>query len=286
MHTHPHLHWRRHRSALVAGLSTLLAAALLAFGQVPATAATDAAGRAGWIRAGHLASGVGEADIEISPFRGGRTRTLQHVSYGTLSAYERVPAGLYTVAVVPAGKSMSQAMVRQSVRVKDGTASTVFATGTASDVNARVVTDDLTPPASGQARIRLVSGAGDVRSVDASVVGGPQLAQNATAGSVSGYAEVPAQSWTIRVSAASGSGVPASTRRVTVAAGGVYTLLVLDGTDGSGLRVVPAVDSAGTATMPTGGVDTGGGYLSRSAEVALRGASTVGTAVGRTVGTA
>ena len=48
-----------------------------------------------------------------------------------------------------------------------------------------------------------------------------------------------------------------STLSSTLAAGSVYSLLVLDGTNG--LRLVLINDAAGGATAPNGGVETGAG---------------------------
>ncbi len=162
--------------------------------------------------------------------------------------------GLYSVALTAPGAA--EPMISRSVRVTADVAVTVVAVGDPNQVRTRVVSDDLTAPAAGQARVRVLSGTSGATSVNASVVDGPSLAKDVAPGTATAYAEVGAQTWSIRLSGGAGSSVTP----VKVRAGSVYTLLALDGADG-GVRLEPVVDSSGAATMPTGGVQTGGGGL-------------------------
>lgn len=229
-----------------------------------ASAATTAGGPTGWIRAGHLSLGTPKADVRLTPFEGGRPEVLANVSFGQLTDYERVPTGLYTVSLVRAGSPMSAApMISQNVRVSEGGAATVVATGSGDDVRTTVLADDLTAPPTGQAKVRLLSAATDPATIDATVVGGPSLAQDVATGSSTGYADVDAQTWSIEIAGSDGTG--AITRRVPVEAGGVYTLVALDGVGGElELRAVQdsASSTAADGAMPSGGVDTGAGGLS------------------------
>lgn len=248
--------------ALAGGLVSAAPAAAAA----PAASAVTADSTTGWIRAGHLSPGTPKADVRLTPFRGGQAQTLSNVAFGELTDYERVPTGLYTVSLVRAGSPTSAApMISQNVRVSEGAASTVIATGKGEQVRATVLSDDLTAPSVGQAKVRLVSAATDPSSVDAEVVAGPTLAEDVTTGSSTGYADVDAQTWSVQVAGSDGG--PTVTRQVPVKAGGVYTLVALN--DAQGGLQLKAVQDSGSSTaangaMPSGGVDTGAGGLAGS----------------------
>ncbi|GAB3665367.1 hypothetical protein GCM10027596_31430 [Nocardioides korecus] len=248
------------------GVAVVLAIVLGVLAAGLATSASAATTATGWIRAGHLSPGTPEADVRLTPFDGGRPQNLGHVSFGKLSTYTRVPTGLYTVSLVRAGSPMSAApMVSQNVRVAQGAASTVIATGTGKQVRATVLSDDLTAPPAGQSKVRLISAATTPATVDASIVAGPALANNLATGSSTGYADVKAQTWSVKL--AGSNGQDSVVRRVAVKAGGVYTLVALTTPQG-GLALTAVRDSvsstAMTGSMPTGGVDTGAGGLART----------------------
>lgn len=251
-------------------LSLLLAALLVLAGTLAGAGAASAAtdGPTGWLRVGHLSPGTPKAEVRLTPFSGGEPTTLTEATYGELSGYERLPVGTYTVALLPEGRPDASPMLSRSVEVTEGGARTVVATGEGDDVRATVLDDDLTPPAAGQAKVRLLSAATGPDAVDADVVGGPSLATDLATGSATGYAEVPAQQWDVRLSATGGDG--ASESRVPVRAGGVYTLVALDAPQG-GLRLRAVKDSGGSTessgAMPSGGMDTGGGGLADAGSV-------------------
>lgn len=255
----------QHHLALRVGLvSSLLVALALTLGAGPVPTAGAEAPSNGWIRAGHLSPGTPKADVWLTPFAGGRTQVLSSVSFGDFSAYARVPSGLYTVALAEAGSPTSAApMISQNVRIRPDAALTVVATGTGDGVNTSVLVDDLTPPDTGQARVRLVSASIDPPRIDAQVVDGPTLAQGVRTGGATGYASVAAQTWSIRVAGSAGD-ADAVVNRVPVEAGGVYTLVAINTGDGSlALRAVrdSASSMSAEGAMPTGGVDTGAGGL-------------------------
>ena len=194
---------------------------------------------------------------------------MPDVAFGDVTEYRSVDPGLYTVAVLPAGADMTtNPMVSTSVRVEEGGATSVFALGDKGAVRSQVVRDDLAAPADGQARVRLFSAAPEDQSVTAEIVGGPLLAEDVAPGQTTGYADVDAQTWTVSVTAGDGE---TATGRVPVEAGGVYTLLAVPGEDGSGLRLEAVEDAIGSATMPTGGVDTGAGGLVTGEQAAAPG---------------
>lgn len=231
------------------------ASPIAASAEQAASATEEAAQSIGWVRAGHLSPGTPKADITLTPFSGGDPLTIRGVAFADVTDYLRVPAGLYTLAIRAEDQPDAQPMVTANVVVAEGSASTVIATGEDGPAQVQVVSDDLTPPSEGTAKVRLISAAGTDEPVTASVVDGPTLAEDVTTGSATGYAEVAAQTWDIEVAAGDTTAPAAS---IAVEAGGVYTLLVL-GDDVDGLELQAIQDSAGTGSMPQGGVDTGAG---------------------------
>lgn len=240
-------------------VGALLAASALALSLAAApTAASAADGGTGWLRLGHLSPDTKSVDVQVTSLSGGSTLfELDGVGYGDVSPYTELDPGTYTVSMVPAGASASTApVISADVTIDAASATTVVAYGTAADLEVAAFEDDLAQPSAGNARIRLVQASTLTPEVDVATSTGMPIARGAKAGEATGYAEVPAGSWTLELE---GDDVRSATD-VDVASGSVSTLFVLDTADG-GLTILPIVDSAATATVPEGGVATGGGFL-------------------------
>ena len=260
----PHL-----RTVLATGATALLIAVAVPLPAAAATATAPGAASApaaigaptGWLRLGHLSPDTKSVDVRVSALSGGSTLfELNGVGYGDVSSYQSLPAGSYTVSMVPAGASGSSVpVISETVTIEAGTATTVAAYGPTADLQVRAFDDDLTEPSTGSARIRLIQASTITREVDVKTQDGAPIAEKAKAGSATGYAEIPAGDWTLDLT---GKGV-SDTADVSVAPGSVTTLFVLD-TSSGGLTILPVLDSAAVGDSPDGGVDTGGGYLASS----------------------
>jgi len=260
----PHL-----TAALATGATAVLVAVAV---PLPAAATTTTANSAavstavgdstGWLRLGHLSPDTKSVDVRVSALSGGSTVfELDGVAYGDVSTYQSLPAGSYTVSMVPAGASGSSVpVISETVTISADTATTVAAYGPTADLQVRAFEDDLTQPGSGSARIRLIQASTRTPEVDVSTSTGDSIAQDAKAGSATGYAEIPAGDWSLELT---GKGV-SDTAEVSVDPGSVTTLFVLD-TSSGGLTILPVLDSASVGAAPDGGVDTGGGYLASGA---------------------
>jgi hypothetical protein len=101
----------------------------------------------------------------------------------------------------------------------------------------------------------VLAGASNAETVDVATADGTAVATDLPFAKTSGYVDVPAGATTLRVSA---DGEPPTELPVDVAAGAVYSLVVLD-SDGSGLTVRPVLDAASPGIVPAGGVETGAG---------------------------
>lgn len=245
----------------------LAAAATVVLGAFIASPASAAPGDdAGWLRLGHLSPDTKSVDVRVSALRGGSTLfELKGVGYGDVSTYSELPTGSYTVSMVPAGASAATApVISATVQIADDTATTVAAYGPSKDLQVKAFSDDLTQPAAGNARIRLVQASTLTSRVDVSTSTGQSIARGARAGSATTYAEIPAGDWTLELT----GGSIQDSAQVAVGAGSVSTLFVLDTADG-GLTILPITDSASVGSVPDGGVATGGGFFAEHEPVAV-----------------
>jgi hypothetical protein len=251
------------RTIMLVAVSTLCLGGLAA---ASASAATTSAGTAGtgsasstsddgWVRLAHLSPNTPAVDVYLYSFGVSTAfQVLKHVSYGTVSAYEPLAAGVYSVAMRAAGAGPTTAAVLStSVTIQAGHAYTVAGMGPESGLRLAVLDDSLTTP-SGQALVRVIQASLQQHTVNVSF--GGQVLQNGLAfGEVSSYQAVTPGNESVMVTPASGGGDAQSS--VSLAAGTVHTLVVLDGAHG--LEIVNLVDASGDAADPVGGVSTGFG---------------------------
>jgi hypothetical protein len=239
-------------------LLMLLGASALLLG-IPAAATAFASSNTsgtGWIRLAHLSPNTPAVDVYLYSFDNSNAMiVLHHVAYGTVSPYESVQAGDYSVAMRAAGASAtSQPVLSTSVTIAAGHAYTVAGMGPESGLRLQVLDDDLTTP-SGQALVRVIQASLKQQEVKVTL-GSTVLSGSLKFASVSAYQAVTPGTVSVSVSAAS-AGAGDATSSVTLAAGTVHTLVVLDGA--SGLEVVSLEDASGSGKPPLGGVSTGFG---------------------------
>jgi hypothetical protein len=235
----------------------LLAASALLLGIPTATAfAGSATSGTGWIRLAHLSPNTPAVDVYMYSFDDSKAMiVLHHVAYGTVSPYESVRAGDYSVAMRAAGASAtSQPVLSTSVTIAAGHAYTVAGMGPESGLRLQVMDDALTTPA-GQALVRVIQASLKQQEVKVTL-GSTVLSNSLKFASVSAYQPVTPGPETVSVSAVSASTGDANSS-VTLTAGTVHTLVVLDGA--SGLEVVSLEDASGSGKPPLGGVSTGFG---------------------------
>jgi hypothetical protein len=232
-------------------------AALLGFGfslAAPAASAAVAPGT-GWVRCANLSPGNPAVDIYLIAFgNAGQPTVLRHVSYGDVSSYMAVSAGQYSVAMRPVGApASSPPVVSANFMVSAGTNYTVASLGPASARRIEVLRDQMAAP-KGSALIRVIQASLKQDQVTVSY-GGAVLAQQLAFGAVTSYMSVQAGTQTVLFSASGQQ----TTMSVTLTAGSVHTVVVLDSS--AGLRVDNLTDAAGSSDAPTGGAATGFGGM-------------------------
>ena len=245
----------------ILALFAMIAALLGYVASVAAPAASAAAAAAtAWVRCANLSPGNPAVDIYLLAFgNSGHPIVLRHVSYGDVSSYMAVSAGQYSVAMRPVGApASSPPVVSTSFMVSAGTNYTVASLGPAAARRIEVLRDQMAAP-KGSALLRVIQASLKQDQVTVSY-GGVVLAQQLAFGAVTSYMSVQPGTQSVTFSA-SGQQTAMS---VTLAAGSVHTIVVLD--SASGFKVDSLTDAAGSADAPTGGAATGfGGTAPRPA---------------------
>jgi hypothetical protein len=212
----------------------------------------------GYVRLAHLSPNTPAVDVYLYSFGDSTAQlVLDHVSYGTVSPFEQVAAGEYTVAMRPAGASPStKPVLSTTLDVTAGDAYTVAGMGPASGLRLEVFDDPLTTP-SGAALVQVIQ-ASLLQDTVTVTAGSQTLTSGLQFGDATGFIAVPAGTWTVQ---AAGPSETAS-QQETLAAGSVYTLVVLD--EPGKLGIDDLLDAAGSAVAPASGVQAGlGGAAAR-----------------------
>lgn len=254
--------------AVLAGTAAILLAVTVspaAVGQPvtdQAAAATADQGVApAYLRTAHLVSDLGMVDVRLSTAgtpgastsREGGLALAESASYGAIGAYSAVAPERYAVSVRRAGEGLGgDPLLASPMMLEPGRAYTVMAVGEPGSAALQLLEDDLTPPPSGRAEVRLVSAAPGARVS----VGGVQVMELASSKRASDYVEVEAGKHVIEVD----DGTTSTTQEVGLVSRSSYTLFATPGADGS-LQVLTVLDQAATEVVPAGGIETGGGWL-------------------------
>lgn len=218
-----------------------------------AGSATSAPTGDGYLRLAHLSPNTPPVDVYLYPFdNASAIVVLRHVAYGTVSPYETVAAGEYTVAMRLAGSAPSaKPVLSTTVDVAAGHAYTVAGMGPKAGLRLQVIGDRLSCPP-GRAMVRVIQAS--LRQHLVTVTAGSQvLARHQAFATVTSYRMVNPGTWTMRAAGASEQ----ATTQLTLAPGSIQTLIVLD--DPGHLAITVLGDAAGSAVTPVGGAATGFG---------------------------
>jgi hypothetical protein len=204
------------RLVLLAAVTTALSSPFAAIAATSPAASAAVQGNVGWVRCANLSQGASE-DVYLYSFGNpGKPIVLMHQGYGGVASYMPVSAGEYTVAVRPVG----------------------------------AVLQDRIAGLSGKALVRVIQASSKQLRVTVSV-GTDTLARQLASGSVTTYQAVQPGTPTVVFSTPDGH----AAMPVTLAAGSVHTIVVLDGT--SGLKIDNLTDAAASQAAATGGAATG-----------------------------
>ena len=245
------------RTVLRLGLAGLVG--LLGAGAGMLVAGPAGAASPSYVRLAHLSPDTPKVDVYLTSYTRPEWKlVLKGVGYGAVSPYQRVQPDRYAVSMRPAGApASSPPVLSTNVNASAGKAFTVAGVGPYADLGLAVINDDLTLPAKDQVRVRVLQGSARAETVSIKAQNGPSVTSGIGFAKTTPYAAVPAGKWTLQVASAEQSTLRA-TAAVTLSAGDVYSLVVLDAADG-GLTVATHTDAISAAVTPTGSVETGAG---------------------------
>jgi Domain of unknown function (DUF4397) len=218
-----------------------------------AGSATSAPAGDGYLRLAHLSPNTPPVDVYLYPFdEASAIVVLRHVAYGTVSPYETVASGEYTVAMRLAGTApAAKPVLSTTVDVAAGHAYTVAGMGPKAGLRLQVIGDSLSCPP-GRAMIRVIQAS--LRQHLVTVTADSRLlARHQAFATVTSYRIVSPGTWSVHAAGASEQ----ATAQLNLAPGSIQTLIVLD--DAGHLAITALGDAAGSAVTPVGGVATGFG---------------------------
>lgn len=181
---------------------------------------------------GHFAPFSGDLAATAVDVRINGATALTNVRYGDFTAYIPLPAGAYSLEVLPAGTST--VAISANVTLADNTDYTVLATGGAGGqpLALQALVDDNRTPAAGNLKLRVIhaapfgpdadSTAVSIRTDRGTVVGG--LAE-VPFFAASGYLELPAGNYDLKVASPDGSRNLIDLAPVDLPAGAVLSVL-------------------------------------------------------------
>jgi len=230
-------------------------AALIGCGISTLAGPAASASTVGYVRLAHLSPDTPPIDIYlISITAATRQRCVEGAGYGVVSDYMGVPPGAYSVAVRPAGAEQTvPPILATQLSVEAGKAYTVAAVGPQASLKLRPVPDDLTMPADGRARVRILQASirSPILSVSSTTNG---LGSGDTAfADTTPYQEIDSGPAAVQLKPVNGE--PRTTVDVLLNAGNVYTLILLDRPQGLAAQLQR--DALAPSRPPRGGVETG-----------------------------
>jgi hypothetical protein len=143
------------------------------------------------------------------------------------------------------------------VDARPGGAYTVAGVGMSAELGLAVLSDKLETPAAGKASVRVINGAPSAPAVDVGPANGPTWAGPVKFGTDTPYVDVPLGTWNLKVTSPDGG--PELTTPCQLDANSTYTVLLVD--RGGALKAELLTDSAGSAVVPSGGVNAGYGGM-------------------------
>mgnify|MGYP005838519029 CR=1 FL=1 len=138
------------------------------------------------------------------------------------TGYLNIEPGVRNIKVNAAGTSTS--VINADVTFKENLNFSIFAVNTLDKIEAVLVEDDLTAPASGKAHVRFAHLSPDAPAVDVALKGGAVLFPNFSFKTFSNFAPIDAGSYTLEVRLAGTQTVALELPPISLASGKIYTI--------------------------------------------------------------
>ncbi len=203
-----------------------IAAVTLSALSVPLASTAQAQAGDARIRLAHFSPDANGVDVYID----GKKR-MNRVPYQAVSDYITLPAGKHTIEVRGEGQAETlPALVTASPELAGGESFTAAALGPVANIQAKVFQDDLSLPAAGKSKIRVIHASDGTPTVDVAVKDGEVLFPAVEFGAITTYVEIAAGPYVLQVRKSGDSAVTIE-KPVTVQPGGIYTIAAVGGAD-------------------------------------------------------
>lgn len=190
------------------------------------------------------------------------TKMVGDVHYKTVTPYSEVPTDNQTLRLRLAGQEGAEAIAEDKQSFSAGkhytviavphNATAIFSKDTGQNAEIRLIDDDLAAPADGKARVRIVDASPDLEKLDVYATGrNDALSQGVEFGRDSKYADVEPVSGALEVRRAGENIATLTVPDVRLAAGRLYTIIVIGRTKGSAkLESIIVEDQFGATPAP------------------------------------
>ena len=187
------------------------------------------------------------------------TKMVGAVSYKTVTPYSEVPTDDQTLRLRLSGQEGAEAVAEEKESFSAGkhytlvavphNASAIFSKDTGQNADLRLIDDDLVAPANGKARVRIVDASPDLEKLDVYATGrNDALTQGVAFGKDSKYVDVEPLSGALEVRRAGENIATLTVPDVRLAAGKLYTIIIIGRTKGSAkLESIIVEDQFGAA---------------------------------------
>lgn len=235
------------------------------------------------VRAVHAAPGAPAVDVYLNG-----ARAFSNLDFTGVTRYAPLPGGSYAVSAAPSGPGpqpiggpagvatatpgapapttatpvtvptstqavIPPAVLGENVTLNAGTIYSAVVVGTADTQQLVLLTDDLSAPPAGQAKVRFMHASPDAPAVDVAVTGGQTLFSNVAYKGSSSYKTVPAGTVNLEVREAGTNTVVLTLPNVTLGSGVVYTIYATGLVNGTpSLQAIMAVESVDGQPVPAG----------------------------------
>lgn len=184
----------------------------------PATPRIELADSRAKLRAVHASPNAPNVDILLD-----NAVVAPNVAFKSVFGFADVPSGARNVKVNAAGTATT--VINVTPTLAAGRAYTAYAVGFLANIEALLVEDNLTLPASGVAKIRVIHGSPDAPNVDV-LANDNRVLTNVPFKAASDYLTVPAGTYTFKVNV-TGTATTATQATVNLAGGKIYTALAI-----------------------------------------------------------
>ncbi len=234
------------RTRIMLGL--VVVALALALGATLMPSGTAHAANNAFVRVAHAAPAAPDVDVYVDG-----TKLLSSFTFGTVTDYVPLAAGQHEIAVTPAGKPVSDAVIKQSVSVSAGVSYTVAAIGDTDTTPSLVAFVDDNSVASGMSKVRVYHLSSDAGPVSVAT-GGQTVIPNLTFKNASAYLTVQPGSYTFVVTVKdSGTTVNTSADLTADTVTSVFALGLLKGSGDTAFKFVAETASGTPTGLPTTG---------------------------------